>query len=270
VVADEAARLLERDATTIALPENATANPHLPLPNPAISPGREDRDMSATPQPLEGVPACVVTPQLTEGPYFVDERLNRSDIRDDPMDGTVKAGVPLRVGFRIWQVNGAACIPLVGAMVDVWQCDAVGVYSDVQDPGFNTVGQKFLRGSQVTDEHGYAEFVTIYPGWYEGRAVHTHFKVRTDPKSVAGYQFTSQLFYDDALTDIVHARSPYTAKGPRTLRNEDDDIFQDGGPELLLKLMQAEQGYVATIDIGIDRAIVKSRKHQLHARRRTV
>jgi protocatechuate 3,4-dioxygenase beta subunit len=218
--------------------------------------------MSATPQPIEGVPACVVTPQLAEGPYFVAERLPRSDIRADPMDGTVKAGVPLRLGFRIWQGNGAACILLVGAVVDVWQCDALGVYSDVQDPGFNTVGQKFLRGSQITDKHGYAEFVTIYPGWYEGRAVHTHFKVRTDPESAAGYQFTSQLFYDDALTDIVHARPPYAAKGVRTLRNEDDEIFQDGGQQLLLKLTEDDHGYTTTIDIGVERRAPSAMEQQ--------
>jgi protocatechuate 3,4-dioxygenase beta subunit len=203
----------------------------------------------------QSVPACVVTPQLTEGPYFVDELLYRSDIRADPTDGSVKDGTPLRLGFSISQVGGTSgCVPLAGAVVDVWQCDALGVYSDVSDPGFNTVGKKFLRGSQTTDDNGYAEFLTIYPGWYEGRTVHTHFKVRTHPDSAAGYTFTSQLFYDDALTDLVHAQMPYAAKGQRTLRNDGDDIYRQSGGQLLLPIGLAVDGngYTATMEIGVD------------------
>src|SRR5437762_7567374 len=90
--------------------------------------------------------SCVATPTQTEGPYFVDERLNRSDIRSDPSDGTVKDGVPLRLVLQVSQVTGGACSPLVGAQVDLWQCDALGVYSDVRDPGFISSGAKFLRG----------------------------------------------------------------------------------------------------------------------------
>jgi protocatechuate 3,4-dioxygenase beta subunit len=203
----------------------------------------------------QGVPACVVTPQQTEGPYFVDEQLIRYDVRSDPMDGTVKDGAPLQLTFRVMQVNGqdaASCAPLAGAMVDIWQCDALGVYSDVQDPGFNTVGTKFLRGSQVTDENGVAAFLTIYPGWYQGRTVHTHFKVRTSPNDQSGYEFTSQLYYDDALTDIVHAQPPYSAKGRRTLRNSGDGIYGNGGEQLLLNIVEADGGYAATIDVGVD------------------
>jgi hypothetical protein len=84
-------------------------------------------------------PSCVVRPEMTEGPYFVDEKLNRSDIRSDPSDGSVKEGVPLQIIFRVSQI-GAGCVPLAGAAVDVWHCDALGVYSDTTDPGFNTVG----------------------------------------------------------------------------------------------------------------------------------
>ncbi len=168
--------------------------------------------------------------------------------------------MPLRLRFRLVHVipssdpaAGPACGPaLGGALVDVWQCDALGVYSDVRDPGFNTVGQKFLRGAQLPDADGIAEFLTIYPGWYPGRTVHTHFKVRTQPDAATGYEFTSQLFYDDALTDLVHAQPPYSAKGQRTLRNDADGIFREGGNALLLDLAEADGGYVATIDIGID------------------
>ena len=115
-------------------------------------------------------PSCVVRPQQTEGPYFVDEQLNRSDIRSDPLDGSVKEGVPVRLEFHVSRVAGSACTPLNRAVVDVWQCDALGMYLDVRDINglFNTRGKKFLRGYQMADASGTAQFVTIYPGWYPG------------------------------------------------------------------------------------------------------
>lgn len=205
----------------------------------------------------QATPACVVTPQETEGPYFVDEQINRSDIRSDPATGEVKDGVPIALQLVVSSVGGTSgCAPLAGAVVDLWQCDAVGVYSDVNDPGFSTLGQKFLRGSQITDEHGAVQFVTIYPGWYHGRTVHTHFKVRTDPSAASGYTFTSQLFYDDTLTDAVHAQPPYAARGMRDTRNSDDGIYQSGGDQLLLDLQPAADGtgYTASFSVGIDLA----------------
>jgi hypothetical protein len=80
-----------------------------------------------------GLPGCVVHPEQTEGPYFVDEKLHRSDIRSDPTDHSVKPGVPLHLQFHVSRVSGGACAPLNGAIVDVWQCDALGAYSDVRD-----------------------------------------------------------------------------------------------------------------------------------------
>src|SRR5437773_1702569 len=119
------------------------------------------------------IPSCVVRPEQTEGPYFVDERLNRSDIRSEPSTGVLKAGVPLRLVFHVSQISTNACMPLKGAYIDVWHCDALGVYSDVQGGrgSAGTSGTKFLRGYQVTDSNGMAEFMTIYPGWYQGRTV---------------------------------------------------------------------------------------------------
>src|ERR687885_587478 len=156
-------------------------------------------------------PSCVVRPQQMEGPYFVDEKLNRSDIRTDP--------------------------------------------SDVRDPGFDTRGQKFLRGYQVTNENGTARFTTIYPGWYQGRTVHIHFKIRTDPASEQGHEFTSQLYFDDSITDRVHTQAPYASKGQRTLKNDGDGIFRDGGDELMLPLTEDGQGvYAGTFDIGLQMA----------------
>jgi hypothetical protein len=99
---------------------------------------------------------CVGTAALTEGPYFVDERLLRSDIRADPTTGAIAAGVPLTLRFNVSRVTGNSCAPLTGAYLDVWHCDAAGVYSDVGGSG---AGRKFLRGYQITDANG-AESLT--------------------------------------------------------------------------------------------------------------
>ena len=198
------------------------------------------------------LPSCVVRPEQTEGPYFVDGRLDRSDIRSDPQSGSIKAGAPLQVAIVVSRVgNGGACTPVAGARVDLWQCDVDGVYSGVKDPQFDTTGQQFLRGYQVTDASGTARFTTIYPGWYRGRTVHTHFKVRTEPSAARGYEFTSQLYFDDALTDRVHAREPYASKGQRTVRNEGDGIFRRSGDQLMLNVTEAGQGYAGTFHLGL-------------------
>jgi protocatechuate 3,4-dioxygenase beta subunit len=195
--------------------------------------------------------SCVVRPQQTEGPYFIDEKLNRSDIRSDPSDGSVKQGVPLRLVLHVSQIYGSSCTALTGATVDIWHCDALGVYSDVTDRSFSTVGKKFLRGYQVTDANGTVEFVTIYPGWYPGRTVHIHFKIRVGSASQRSYEFTSQLYFNDSLTDRIHAQPPYAAKGQRTQRNDRDGIFRGGGEQLMLQLTKDAQGYVGTFDIGL-------------------
>lgn len=195
------------------------------------------------------VPACVVRPELTEGPYFVDVGLDRSDILSDPATGIVKDGALLALTFNVSQVSNGSCSPLEGVVVDIWHCDALGVYSAVSDPGFDTSEQQFLRGYQVTDENGVSRFITIYPGWYSGRTVHIHFKIRTDPDSEQGYEFTSQLFFDEALTDQVHAQAPYASKGQRDTLNSADNIYND---LLLLAVSQTDEGYAATFDIGLD------------------
>ncbi len=196
------------------------------------------------------LPQCVARPEQTEGPFFVDERLNRSDIRADPATGMVKPGAPLRVSFRVMRIADR-CAPIAGAVVDLWQCDAAGAYSGVRDSAGSTVGQKFLRGYQVTDESGAATFTTIYPGWYPGRTVHLHFKVRTDAGSRRGDEFTSQLYFDDALTDKVFAAAPYASRGPRSTRNERDGIFRRNGSELILAPTPSGAGYAATFQVAL-------------------
>lgn len=194
------------------------------------------------------VPVCVARPELTEGPYFVDTGLERSDIRSDPATGVVKEGALLTLIFNVSQINNG-CTPLPGALVDVWHCDALGVYSGVTDRTFDTTGQQFLRGYQVTDANGAAKFVTIYPGWYPGRAVHIHFKIRTDPDAAQGYEFTSQLFFDETLNDQVHAQPPYASKGRRNTLNSNDRIFHE---QLVVTAAPDGDGYVATFEVGLD------------------
>jgi protocatechuate 3,4-dioxygenase beta subunit len=194
---------------------------------------------------------CVVRPEQTEGPYFVDERLHRTDIRSDPSDGKITSGTDLALTFHVSRVRAGECRPLPDAQVDVWQCDAMGVYSDVRDPGFSTVGRKFLRGYQLTDAQGTARFLTIYPGWYPIRTVHIHFKIRTAPVAKKNFEFTSQLYFPDDLTDIVHTALPYSSKGRRRVRNQHDFIFRDGGDQLMLQPSATNDGYAATFPIGL-------------------
>jgi protocatechuate 3,4-dioxygenase beta subunit len=231
----------------------ATASPNAEAQTVMVAQGEPTAQAAATSEvatvasanATTAVPACVVRPELTEGPYYVDEQLVRSDIRSDPGSGAISEGAPLMLTFNVSQVANGTCTALQGATIDVWHCDAAGVYSDVSDPGFNTSGQQFLRGSQVTDASGVARFTTIYPGWYPGRTVHIHFKIHPDANSV----FTSQLFFDDAFSDQVFAAEPYASRGQRNTLNSNDGIYHD---QLLMAVTRTDQGYAASFDIGID------------------
>ena len=199
-----------------------------------------------------GLPGCVVRPALTEGPFFVDEKLNRSDIRSDSKTKIVSAGVPLTLTFLVSKVGVGKCEPRSGVMVDVWHCDALGKYSNEQSEG--TAGTNFLRGFQTTDATGKAAFKTVYPGWYNGRAVHIHFKLRTVSNGKVTGEFTSQVFFDDALSDAVYTAAPYTGRsGKRNVLNGDDMIYKNGGSQMLLSLKgDAKTGYSATFDVGLN------------------
>lgn len=197
--------------------------------------------------------ACVGRPALTEGPFFVDEKLNRSDIRTDPSNNTTKAGTKLTIKFNIYRTTGSTCTPLSGAYVDIWHCDASGGYSDVSGQGNpNNLGQKFLRGYQISDANGAVEFTTIYPGWYSGRTVHMHYKVRLFAGTTKTYEFTSQVMFDDNLTDIVFQQSPYNTRGTRNTRNSNDNIYQSGGSTLLLNVTSdGTGGYTTSYDVSL-------------------
>jgi protocatechuate 3,4-dioxygenase beta subunit len=193
---------------------------------------------------------CVVKPEQTEGPYFVDQQLVRSDIRVEPSTGVAKPGVPLALAVTVFDVSNGQCRPLTGATVDVWHCDAQGIYSGVTDPGFDTAGQKFLRGVQTTDASGHVRFSTIYPGWYQGRAIHIHFKIRT---MAAGspWEFTSQWYFDEALNSRILSNQAYAKTGSRTT-NATDGLYRNGGDQLLLAPAAAGAGYTAAYAIGLD------------------
>lgn len=190
----------------------------------------------------DGTPSCVLTPEATEGPYFVDELLNRSDIRSDTATGDVEDGVRLRLRITVYQKDSGACSALEGAVVDVWHCNAEGNYSDVA--ANSTVGRKFLRGYQTTDAAGVVEFTTIYPGWYSGRTVHIHFKIRVDDT-----EFTSQLYFDEDVTADVFAQDPYNSRGAPDTTNARDNIYND---ETLLNLSADGDGYLATFDVALE------------------
>jgi len=193
-------------------------------------------------------PACVVRPEQTGGPFFMDERLKRSDLRTDPAAGRVMPGVPLNLTLAVSRFTEAGCVPLAGVVVDVWHCDHRGEYSDGEN------GETFLRGYQVTDAQGRARFKTIYPGWYPSRTVHVHFKLHSAPSVRPGFDFTSQLYFDDALTDQVHAQAPYAARGARTVRNTRDGLYRRDGSQLLLALTPSGPGYTGTFDIALQDA----------------
>ncbi|AXF86260.1 hypothetical protein DTO96_102006 [Ephemeroptericola cinctiostellae] len=216
-------------------------------------PPPNDTQSSPLPDNSHTNPQCYARAQQTEGPYFVDEQLNRTDIRNDPATGKISAGVPLTLNFTISNINDMNCNAITDAIIDIWHCDATGVYSDVKDNNglFNTKGVKFLRGLQKTDANGHAQFTTIYPGWYQGRAVHIHFKIRWTDANNKTHSFTSQLYFNDALSDTIFKNAPYNTSRQRDTRNAQDFIFQRGGQDLLLNLTQEGAGYTANFSIGL-------------------
>jgi protocatechuate 3,4-dioxygenase beta subunit len=191
----------------------------------------------------------VLTPTKTEGPYFVDEKLNRSDIRSDPSDGSVQPGAPVSLTMVVVRADGT-CAPVAGAAVDIWHANAAGKYSDIGSEG--TSGKKYLRGVQVSDSGGQAKLTTIYPGWYQGRAVHIHFKVRLFDGASQTYEFTSQLFFDPATTSAVYATGVYAARGQASTSNAADNIYGSDGSKLVVALTpDGNGGYAGTFVVGL-------------------
>ena len=205
-------------------------------------------------------------PQQIEGPYFVDDMPNRSDIRSDSTYGSLQEGIPFRLVFHVYDVNDTdgdgtgSCIPLKDAKVDIWHSNSQGVYSGVQDAG--TAENDFLRGYQMTDNNGTVQFTTIYPGWYEGRAIHIHIKVRDYDGSNETLEWTSQFYLNNSINELVHTQPPYSEHGPVPMTNEEDFIYTgtstDGlikdntGQHLMLDMKKDKDGYVGTFNVGVN------------------
>ena len=194
-----------------------------------------------------GLGTCTLLPEAIAGPFPLDEQFVRRDITEG------YPGHPMRLGLRV--VDGR-CAPVPRAIVEIWHTDATGDYSAFADAGGGkdeVDGTTFLRGSQSSDDEGIVEFLTIYPGWYPGRAVHIHLRVHIDETTV----LTSQLYFDEAYTEAVYASGPYAQFGnPDTTLDEDSlagDVASDG---TLLVTSEAETsrgtGTLALLNLGID------------------
>jgi protocatechuate 3,4-dioxygenase beta subunit len=182
--------------------------------------------------------SCVLTPEMTEGPYYLSgEKLRRNITEGRP--GT-------RLDLRLSVVDAQTCKAIKGAIVDIWHADAVGVYSGF---GSGAASRTFMRGVQRTDKNGLAIFRTVYPGWYQGRTVHIHVKVWVGGSDV----HTGQLFFSDTLTDTVYKHAPYSRRPNRTTRNAQDMIYSSGGRQSLLRMRRNGSGYVGSITMGVNR-----------------
>jgi protocatechuate 3,4-dioxygenase beta subunit len=183
--------------------------------------------------------SCVLTPEQTEGPYYVAGEKLRRNITDG------RPGAPLVL--RTFVVDASTCKPIRNAAVDIWHADAAGIYSGF---GAGASSRTFMRGIQRTNAKGLAQFRTVYPGWYQGRTVHIHVKVHVG----GNVAHTGQLYFSDALTDRVYVRAPYSARPNRTTRNADDMIYRNGGRRSLVTVKKSSAGvYVATITMGVQR-----------------
>ncbi len=180
-----------------------------------VTPGESVEPLTAA--SFASVAICAMAPAQGAGPFPTIEQLDRQDITEG------YPGHPLRLGIRV--VDGS-CQPVAGARVEIWHTDATGDYSAYEDDGSGKdegPGSTFLRGFQVAGDDGIVEFQTIYPGWYEGRAVHIHAIASVDGREV----LTTQLYFDEDYTDAVHSTGEYAQFGPPDTGWDDDGIIGD-------------------------------------------
>jgi protocatechuate 3,4-dioxygenase beta subunit len=188
---------------------------------------------------VSGAVTCVLTPEQTEGPYYIAGERVRHDITEG-RPGT-------RLALRLTVVDVSTCKPIKGAAVDIWHCDAGGVYSGF---GQGSASRTFMRGVQRADANGLASFQTVYPGWYTGRTVHIHVKVHLGGNVV----HTGQLYFSDAVTDAVYRKLPYSRRPGRDVVNAADAIYRNGGRNSLLSLRRSGADYVGSITMGVQRS----------------
>lgn len=210
-----------------------------------LLPGRAEAAAAAA----DAEPACILTPQAEEGPFYSDPKLVRSDIAEG------RRGVPLTLRLRV--IEAGPCTAIKGARVDIWHCDAKGLYSAFpgQSDAHNVdaTGKTFLRGTQMADETGWVTFNTIYPGWYDGRTTHIHFKVFLADRTV----LTGQTFLPDALNEFIYTNVPdYGDRArQRMVINANDHVIERSDPEhrAFCAVKEERDRYVATLTLGVDR-----------------
>jgi len=222
---------------------------------PLVTRGLYVTSASAAPAPVAAGKSCVLSPAMTEGPFFVDERLDRSDLTAGTTKAAVVQGLPLILNIDVASVRAAGCTPAAGVQVDVWHADATGEYSDISGGARSRVKEPaYLRGYQISDANGRVTFKTIYPGWYPGRTIHIHVKARRfNAAGNTAYAFTSQLFFDDTVNDKVMAMPPYNARGKGDVRNAGEYIYANDTRALVDLRAPADgsRGYVAAITLGL-------------------
>ena len=188
---------------------------------PLILGSCEKKTVTPDPNPTPSTnpdPNCTIYPSEVKGPYPIKTPADwiRENIVGD------RTGIPLHIIFTIENVNNS-CNPLADAQVDLWHCDAQGNYSEYAnqvDGDFTS--QHFLRGRQTTDANGMVSFMTIYPGWYPGRAPHTHIEIKKDGQSL----LVSQTSFPEAVSNEVYATADYN--GTFDTSNAQDGTFNDG------------------------------------------
>lgn len=191
-------------------------------------------------------PGPKLTPAVTEGPYYLAGAPVRADIREG------LPGVAVELRFHVFDETGA---PLPGARVDVWHCDAQGRYSGFGDapgraPPAALKAARFLRGTQPVDDAGLAAFKTVYPGWYEGRTTHVHYKVWLGGRPL----LTSQVFLPDALNEFLYLQAAdYRRERTRDTLNSNDGIARQGGEATFAAVAQGQDRFRVDFDVVVDR-----------------
>jgi len=221
--------------------------PTRPVPSPTTPSGSPDQLAALTAADFAGLSVCALLPEQMAGPFPLEQQFDRRDITEG------MPGAPMRLGLR---VVDEGCAPIPGAAVEVWHCDASGDYSAFVDDGGGKdegPGTTFLRGTQTAGDDGIAEFLTIVPGWYTGRAVHVHVRVRSGGALV----LTSQMYFDPDYLAGVYQGGPYREFGPPDTSNERDTIA--GDPErdgTLLHTVAADTsagpGTLALLNLGVE------------------
>jgi protocatechuate 3,4-dioxygenase beta subunit len=269
--------------------QSSLSSNQIPLPPPFSDQLSPQQIASSTNKTCTLTPSLIEeegTPQQTEGPYFVPSMPNRSNITSDPSDGTVQQGIPLHLVIHVYKINNnssnntnsttttttavnssntstVSCLPFSGAHVDIWHANPQGLYSGIAQIG--TQGKMYLRGYQSTDNNGTVKFDTIYPGWYQGRAIHIHVMVRAFNGGGANetFHWTSQMYLSNSINQQVHTQLPYSKHGPPPMTNEQDGIYtgpstdkliqSNTGQHLMLNLTKdKQQGYVGTFNIVVN------------------